>query len=114
MAQQLKQMKDEFTKLVNATKVLKREVDHRSGKLLTNSDVDGGGSTCALCVAEQDIQKLVDEIERLKGELERCTNHPEAYVPSCKQDLNFEMSKLKEEVIRRRALLEEEVRQLRE
>ena len=66
-------MKDEFTKLVAGTQVLEKEVDRRSNKLLTNS----GGSTCALCVAEQDIQKLIDEIERLKGELKRCIKHPE-------------------------------------
>ena len=71
-------MKDELTKLVAGTKVLKGEVDRRSGKMLSsNSDVEGGGSTCALCVAEQDIQKLIDEIERLKGELKRCIKHPE-------------------------------------
>ena len=73
----MKQMKDEFTKLVAGTQVLEKEVDRRSNKLLTNSDVEGGGSTCALCVAEQDIQKLIDEIERLKGELKRCIKHPE-------------------------------------
>ena len=70
-------MQDEYSKLVLATKVLNKEVDRRVDNLLTSSDVQGGGTTCALCIAEQDIQKLLDEIERLKSVLERCKNHPE-------------------------------------
>merc|ERR1712048_1245169 len=114
LAHETKQLEDEYGKLTIATKVLNQEVNRRVDNLLTSSDVQGGGTTCALCIAEQDIQKLLDEIERLKGVLERCKHHPEAYIPSCEQDLNFQINKLKEEVTRRRALLEEEVRQLHE
>ena len=76
-AHETKQLEDEYKKLALATKVLGHEVQRRTDKLLTSSDVEGGGSTCALCIAEQDIQKLLDEIERLQSVLERCKRHPE-------------------------------------
>lgn len=114
LAQKVRMLQDELDKLKQGSVVLQREVDRRSKAMLSASDVEGGASGCALCIAEQDIQKLVDEVERLRRELIRCQKSPAAYVPSCQQDLKFQINKYKEEIWRRRALLDEEVRQLHE
>ncbi len=41
-----------------------------------------------------------------------CKDKPEAYIPTCEDDLQYQMDRLKEEIYRRMALLEEEVRAL--
>lgn len=53
----------------------------------------------------EDMEKLEAEIKRLQAELSQCKKKPAAYVPSCQQDLTFQIQKLQEELARRRAQL---------
>ena len=72
---------------------------------------------CVCCVlrlqAEDDISKLRDEISRLRSETRRCLQRSSQYIPSCEQDLSFQVQRLESEVTRRQALLAEEVQQLK-
>jgi hypothetical protein len=63
--------------------------------------------------AEDDIRKLRDEIVRLQAESRRCVAQPSQYIPTCEQDLGFQVARLRSEVTRRVALLSEEVQQLK-
>ena len=89
--------------------MLEHELLIRSRQVYPNdNDLDG----CEVCKSDEEIRQLKDEVLRLQAELRGCTSQPDKYVPSCRQDLQFQIDRLSEEIRRRKALLMEEMREL--
>ena len=106
-----RKMETERTKLMQGRIVLERELARRSARRDVRPWSYEEGAE-RLCKAEEEIHKLEDEISRLQEELQRCEGNPRMYQPGCAQDLEFQISRLQDEVDRRRAVLQEETKRL--
>mmetsp|Transcript_3902 Transcript_3902/g.12382 ORF Transcript_3902/g.12382 Transcript_3902/m.12382 type:complete len:1071 (+) Transcript_3902:67-3279(+) len=123
---QVQKLADERKKLQEGREALERELQQRANRVVRGDTPQApgvvgrtmaggvGGSATELLNAEDEVEKLKEEIDRLNVELGKCKDKPHAYIPTCEADLNFQIKRLREEVQRREALMMEEVQQLKE
>jgi len=104
-AQAVLRLREERKRLESGRKTLEQELERRV-EWATPSESKEWSSSFEQ--SEGDIEKLMEEVRRLQAELLQCRKKPAAYVPSCEQDLTFQINKLLEEIARRRAQLQGE------
>lgn len=131
VVKQMQQLAEERRKLQRGRTTLEKELQRRAagymsganlpaaggaaGGALAGLNADAGSSAGSVSTldAAAEIRKLQEEIERLQEELGKCRTKPHVYVPTCESDLKFQIKRLQEEVLRRKALMLEEVEQMK-
>lgn len=67
---------------------------------------DVGG--CEYCMEERELARLLDAVRRLRSELADCKDDPGSFQADCAASLTFQITRLTQEVAKRRAVLAEE------
>jgi len=110
-AQAVLKLREERKKLEVGRKSLEAELERRVNWA---SPSDGSEEWESLFAkAQDDIAKLEKEIVRLKADLLDCRTNKDKFVPTCEDDLTFQIGKLEEEVARRKAQLEVELQRIK-
>lgn len=127
VVKQMQQLAEERRKLQRGRTTLEKELQRRAAGYMSGANLPAAGGaaggamaglnadagTVSTLDAAAEIRKLEEEIERLQEELGKCKSKPHVYVPTCESDLNFQIKRLREEVLRRKALMLEEVEQMK-
>lgn len=109
VAAELRRLQDMRKKMQVGREELEKEVHRRWARGPVGN---GGDGSCVLCKSEEEIAKLEEEVKRLKYELQQCKAHPQQYQAGCEEDLVFQITRLQQEIDRRRGLLAQEADRL--